>query len=326
MPKSKHAVAAALVLAGGMLFGAAALIRPGAFEIAPEVQAAYLAALRDAAVSEQTEIARDLLAVLPFDDPVNTARLKGGSIAWEGEPGQSRLRVAAFMSRDSYDRYYRASLEAGLSEYVLTKSLWVTVVPELRRYFLDQGLTPSWTMIPTPFRVKQALGLHPAYDYDVIVEMFVNPVDLFRPAPDPEINDHEAELAYPDNNAWAISPPGAGTSWIFPREANPFLALRTDAFFKDSQGAPALTYKEWFSERADTIYAVGDEHNPWTWGWPWTRLGYTYDWGDPLRHIGLSEFVLRVDPNRNGGETVVRLVRAIDALSVDWFLYFSGID
>ncbi len=28
-------------------------------------------------------------------------------------------------------------------------------------------------------------------------------------------------------------------------------------------------------------------------GFPWTRLGYTYDWGNPNSNIGLSEFVIR---------------------------------
>ncbi len=315
-----------LVLAGLLFFGPAPFSSPGPTDVRPIDKIAYLAALRDAAVSEQREISRSLLAIVPFEDPVNTALLKGGALVWEGEPGRSRLLVAAFMSRDSYDRYYRAALEAGLPEYVLTKSLWVTVVPELRNFFRTDRMTPLWMTIPTPLRVKQLLGLHPAYDYDIIVEMFVDPADLFRPSPDPEITDHEAELAYPDNGAWAFSPPGAGAAWIFPRDANPFLALRTDAFFKDSKWAPALTYKEWFSERADTIYAVGDENDPWSWGWPWTRLGYTYDWGDPFRHVGLSEFVLRVDPNRNGGEAVVRLVRAVDALSAGWIQYFAGDD
>ena len=27
--------------------------------------------------------------------------------------------------------------------------------------------------------------------------------------------------------------------------------------------------------------------------YPWTRLGYTYDWGNPLHKIGLSEFVIK---------------------------------
>ncbi len=33
-------------------------------------------------------------------------------------------------------------------------------------------------------------------------------------------------------------------------------------------------------------------------GYPWTRLGYTYDWGNPGSEVGLSEFVIQ------GGATV----------------------
>ncbi len=27
-------------------------------------------------------------------------------------------------------------------------------------------------------------------------------------------------------------------------------------------------------------------------GYPWTRLGYTYDWGNPISEVGLSEFII----------------------------------
>ena len=27
-------------------------------------------------------------------------------------------------------------------------------------------------------------------------------------------------------------------------------------------------------------------------GYPWSRLGYTYDWGNPESEVGLSEFVV----------------------------------
>jgi len=313
-------------LAGLLFFGFLTYSRPGAVEVTPEAKAAYLAALRDAAVTEQREISRNLLAIVPNEDPVNTARLKGGSLVWEGEPGRSRILVAAVMSRDSYDWYYRANLESRNPEYVLAKSLWVTAVPELRNFFRGGIFGPGWAVIPTPLRVKQLLGLHPAFDYDVILEMFVDPNDLFRPSPDPEITDHEAELAYPAAGAVDFFPSRGFVTWIFPRDRNPFLILRTDVFFKDSKWAPAQTYPEWFSDRADTIYAVGDENNPATWGWPWTRLGYTYDWGDSDDHVGLSEFVIRIDPERNGGEALVRLVRAIDAESPDWIRYFTRTD
>ena len=313
-------------LAGLLFFGQALSGGAWAAEVTLRDKAAYLAALRDTAVTTQREISRNLVAIVPARDSVNNARLKGGSLVWEGEPGRSRILVAAFMSRDSYVRYYKDNLEGGSPEYVLSKSLWVTVTPELRNFFRT---TPYWgagIIVPTVKRIKQLLGLHPAYDYEVIVEMFADPSDLFRPSPDPEITDHEAELAIPPQAA-AAGGLGSNASgdWTFPSDQNPFLALRTDVFFKDSKWSQAQTYKEWFSDRADTVYTVGNENDPSTWGWPWTRLGYTYDWGNSANHIGVSEFVLRVDPELNGGEAIVRLVRAIDSATPAWRRYFLTI-
>lgn len=44
-------------------------------------------------------------------------------------------------------------------------------------------------------------------------------------------------------------------------------------------------YKIWFNN--NIIYSYFPEK------YPWTRLGYTYDWGNSNSHIGLSEFVLK---------------------------------
>jgi len=43
-------------------------------------------------------------------------------------------------------------------------------------------------------------------------------------------------------------------------------------------------YKEWFN--SNIIYSY------YPMKYPWTRLGYTYDWGDSPTHVGLSEFIL----------------------------------
>lgn len=43
-------------------------------------------------------------------------------------------------------------------------------------------------------------------------------------------------------------------------------------------------YKEWFNN--NIIYSY------YPLKYPWTRLGYTYDWGNSKSHIGLSEFVI----------------------------------
>jgi len=44
-------------------------------------------------------------------------------------------------------------------------------------------------------------------------------------------------------------------------------------------------YKAWFN--SNIIYSY------YPMNYPWTRLGYTYDWGNTQTHVGLSEFVIR---------------------------------
>ena len=43
-------------------------------------------------------------------------------------------------------------------------------------------------------------------------------------------------------------------------------------------------YKQWFDNYLITAYYPMQ--------YPWTRLGYTYDWGNTKTHVGLSEFVI----------------------------------
>ncbi len=43
-------------------------------------------------------------------------------------------------------------------------------------------------------------------------------------------------------------------------------------------------YIEWFTALQSKSYGEN--------GYPWTRLGYTYDWGNPESEVGLSEFVI----------------------------------
>jgi hypothetical protein len=42
---------------------------------------------------------------------------------------------------------------------------------------------------------------------------------------------------------------------------------------------------QWFEKNKSGSYGAN--------GYPWTRLGYTYDWGNPKSEVGLSEFVIR---------------------------------
>lgn len=48
-------------------------------------------------------------------------------------------------------------------------------------------------------------------------------------------------------------------------------------------------HKQWFNDLKAKSY--GED------GYPWTRLGYTYDWGNADSEIGLSEFVIQAGAN-----------------------------
>jgi len=283
-------------------------------EITQADKKAYLKSLTEAEEATQEKICTRLLAVVPGWDPINHEILRGSAIRWEGEPGHSRVLAATFIDRNSYVQYYKDNLDVQAEKYILKKSLWVTVVPEMKNFFIRRNTYHRCP--PSCKRVKQLLGLHPAKDYDVLLEMWVDPKDLFRPSADPEITDHEAQVAV------RTSP----DQWIFPDESNPFLRFDESVLVKEAQWSPtAVPYKTWFVNRAQTVYVNGTvllDEDPSTWGYPWTQLGYTYDWGNAKNHVGLSEFVLKLDPNKNGGEVEIRLEKAYDCNTRDWPAYF----
>jgi hypothetical protein len=61
-------------------------------------------------------------------------------------------------------------------------------------------------------------------------------------------------------------------------------------------------YKEWFNSNIISSY--------YPMKYPWTRLGYTYDWGDSTTHVGLSEFILE----QNATAVVKSVTSTVDYL------------
>ncbi len=104
-------------------------------------------------------------------------------------------------------------------------------------------------------RLAQRLGLPPDVGYSRFVEMWVRPEDLFRPCPDPEISDRECELQVPV----------------------PTRSVRVDT-----------AHTAWMEDAA----SYGSEENL-SDAYPWTRLGYTYDWHPETSEVGPSEYVIR---------------------------------
>jgi len=188
------------------------------------LQQHYRNAIEDARIAEAREISRDLVSIIESND----------SLIWDDK----RILVVTWTSWNGYNNKVGQSVTT-------TKNIWVTVVPQVKDFCNQHNLLGERLIL----RLEQLLGLPPGDGKKWFVEIWVKPDNLFRPSPDPEIADCEAELNFPQN---------------------------TEA-----------EYIEWFNNLKSISYSCGEE------GYPWTRLGYTYDWGNPKGEIGLSEFVVR---------------------------------
>ncbi|MBI1928900.1 hypothetical protein HYR99_32225 [Candidatus Poribacteria bacterium] len=156
--------------------------------------------------------------------------------------------------------------------------VWVTAVPELKKICREHRFASKKDI---ELRLEQLLGLppnsrtNPQNKKEYFVEMWVKPDDLFRPCPDSEIDDHQCEL-------------GEAKGDFEVRDGKPFV--------------------EWFTEsqKADYLQSNPDMMNAW---FPWTRLGYTYDWGNPVNEVGLSEFVIKSSKSKDISVKVKSVMR-----------------
>ncbi len=87
-------------------------------------------------------------------------------------------------------------------------------------------------------------------------------------------------------------PPNAGYTHVSALWVSPSSVVRP-AYNTDTMsttmvtvfsGEPEAAYKQWFDKNILFSYFYG--------AYPWTRLGYTYDWADNGREYGLSEFLI----------------------------------
>lgn len=213
-----------------------------------DLEAAYAAAVEDAQHPAPSKICRNLTAITAYN----------GDLVWEGAPGVSRVLMATWTGYPGYvvGKSYKAQSH---EKYQASVDLWVTAVPDVKEFIRKHPFALS----NLDLRLKQLLGMPSTTNRTWFVEFWVNPEDLFRPSPDPEVSDHEAELDWRRNTA------AQSTS--------------TD-------------HVAWFESQLNTNT------------WAWTRLGYTYDWGNPLHHVGLSEFVI----HKNADITVVSITPTAD--------------
>lgn len=195
-------------------------------------------AVNDAAVVEPADVYDKLVAVTP-NNP---------TLIWSTD--KTRVRVVMWKSRQSYESFYKNRHATDKNEAYVT---WVTTAPEVKTFaqrYLSQY--PLSTKNKIDLRLKQYLGLKPEWHYDLFIEMWVSPNDLFRPCPDPEIDDMVCNIRFSKKE-----PQIKGIA-CYP-------CFYKNLYFKDFRTRPGV---------------------------PWRGMGYTYDWGNRQHPFGASEFIL----------------------------------
>ncbi len=184
----------------------------------------YSLAVEDASMPEPDEVVTDLIAITPDNTDLDF------------DP-EGRVRMVTWTSYNGYDEMEGQPMALGVE-------VWTTAAPELQSFCRGLGLQEAALTL----RLEQRMGLPPGNGKDRIVTLWIPPDGLFRPSPDPEIDDATASLE---------SPPGTDPAHV-----------------------------QWISDLRAASYGVD--------GYPWTQLGYTYDWSpDAESVVGLSEFVAR---------------------------------
>jgi hypothetical protein len=138
----------------------------------------------------------------------------------------------------------------------LGREVWVTVVPEVQERCRRFGSDPR-------LRLLQLLGLPPHKPIVHFAVLSVAAADVFRPALDPN----------PTSRQPCDDPAATSCAADFPPATPP-------------------AHLQWIAGQMATSY-VRDPAAPQPAGYPWTRLGYTYDWAPGADEYGASEYVVR---------------------------------
>jgi hypothetical protein len=201
----------------------------------------YNLAVLDAKVAEPWEIYRSLIAIIYYAD----SSAGQGNLVWSKDSvGRPRVLVVSWMKQSS-TQYWPVGKTIKTSNNQDYMS-WITSCPEMLDFLKKNTFTDSSAL---HLRIAQELGMPPDTKNNFFVEFWVYPENLFRPTPDPEITDHEADLYFP--------------SWV------------------------NQDYRDWFMNQMKNKYDTGTPT-----AFPWTRLGYTYDWANLQHPVGMSEFVV----------------------------------
>jgi len=202
-------------------------------------------------------------AQVPAQDHVSTELVPilrtNQKLRWD----QGRVLMVTWTKRKYYEG--KAGQPYTLPGTPQPVTVWLSAVPYLQEDCRGWGLPPAGL----PLRIAQSLGLPPPSEggNDSFVQMWVDPRTFFRPCPDPEITDQECQVSLDGGPAGR----SGGCPWSTDQVSGAFVRVSDD-------------HLQWMCGQWKTAFQ--GEPN-----YPWTALGYTFDWGDLLHPWGQSEFV-----------------------------------
>lgn len=198
----------------------------------------YIAGVHDATEAETSELVDTLDAL----DPSNN------TLVWNAD--KTLIKVVTWKSQSSYERFLLPFSQTSDNE---ANVVWVSLAPKIQAFCRNYMQThQKATKEKLDLRLKQHLGLNSDWSYDIFVELWVNPNDVFRPCVDPNPNDTRCDLNF-------------GTTIPTVKNIKDYKAFYQNIYYKSFREAPGV---------------------------PWTGLGYTYDWKDIKHEQGASEFIL----------------------------------
>lgn len=240
--------------------GPRAIVDPTSKVISAATWAAYRKAMSDSAVAEPGEVVQNLI-VLDHSD---------SRVQWRTIDGEEYVLVGTLRRNALTD------VAPGQS-FTLRSDNWVSIPGQLADKCAANNcgrLSPA----ALDLRLKQLLGLPPDANYSVVNRYWARPADMFRPCTDPRVTSASCPQQVLEGDQTPPVPTTVGMTnldhflwvqadyaWRMPNTFDPASAVSCAAAYPE----PASCY-----------------------GFPWTRLGYTYDWTDDKRDVGLTEFVV----------------------------------
>jgi hypothetical protein len=221
----------------------------------------YSKSITDAAVATPIEVVSDLLVPAPSDSRTR----------WRTIDGSDYVLVSAL-------RYAPISTVEPGGAFTLDTSRWVAIPAQLAQECVRYHCA-NLDRSHLDLQLKQVLGLPPDADYRYVSQFWVKPSDMFRPCTDPRV----ASPSCPEKfvGASVEVPTIVGTVNV------------ADFLWAQANYAWRAPDRFWHKIAISCAQSYSNASAGQCYGFPWTRLGYTYDWSPAAKDdVGVTEFVV----------------------------------